>query len=138
MTKRQVDSLVNGDLLILRNAMHNGLERVGQIVRRDDQGVAVRHVVAAHTLWRLPKRIFAGKVENQLCTRCASVDRPECAVCTVVPFPVVYTCSDVAAGDELLCLYTPRVDKTRGMACATPLDDHTFGPPWTMSLTDRP
>lgn len=138
MTPAKVASLADGDLLVLRALVHEGLERVGQIVRRDDTGVVVRHVVAAHTLWRLPKRIFAGKVDNLVCARCASgTDRPDCPACTVVPFPVVHACSDVAAGEELLCQYKDRVARTRGMGCATSLRGDTFGPSW-MDLTDRP
>ena len=127
-------TLARGHLVYMVDDVFLGLERYGVVV---DLGAAaadgarasvtVRHVVSANTLWRLPRTVLAAKAAR--CAACRRADDPACRRCTVVPFPLVYACSDVRAGQELLCLYSTRV-RSRGVPCRAPLQDEDLLPRW--------
>ena len=116
-------------VLLLRPNVFDGLHRESVVVTRDSRTLTVRHFVSENVWWRLPPKIAVGK--QRRCSACTVSDTGGCTACVRVPFPVVHTCTDVRAGEELLCLYsTPTRD--RGLGCGG-MDDDALGPIWNMA-----
>jgi hypothetical protein len=114
-----------GHVVLMREELFYGLERYGIVIKVSSDMITVQHYVLPDTLWRLPRKVYAGKLSK--CSACRKEDNPLCSACTVVPFPIIHACRDIAAGDELLCLYGSPI-ATRGVACM--LRDDEFKPKW--------
>ena len=133
ITPTRTKLLKVGDVVVLKQTMFVGLDRVGEVVEIQKDGVAVYHTVADHTRWRLPRRVFVGKVENKRCAACKEKDdNPSCSACTLIPFPCIHACSDIRADEELLCYYSPETVRTRGLRCETSLEHDALGPSWAV------
>lgn len=119
-----------GAIVTLKPGVFDGLVRQGNVVRSEDGLLHVSHRVEADVGWKLPRIVLAGKLAR--CAACRKgEDDPRCPACTVAAYPMVYTCTDVAVGDELLCLYHPTPVQKRGTPCLQPLSNETIGPLWS-------
>lgn len=117
-----------GYVLFLHEELFRGLERYGNVLSVDRTTVTVQHYVLPTVAWRLPHRVLAAKLRT--CAACRDgVDDPGCSSCVMVPFPLVHACRDIAADEELLCLYA-RAIASRGEPCPT-LADHDYRPHWS-------
>lgn len=114
MHRLRVDKIVVGDVLTLRDERLDGLRRHGLVTRISSHGWEVHFRLKTETAWRLPRIVYAGASSAR------GYD---------VPFPIIYACSNIRTGDELLCLYDDTLS-SRGTRCHTLLDDSEFGLPW--------
>lgn len=126
-------SLPTGAIVTLKPRMFDGLVRQGIVVQGDEKeakkSVHIAHRVESNVGWKLPQRMLAGKLSR--CVACKKKDDPGCSSCTVVAYPMVHACADMAVGDELLCLYRSTPVQKRGTPCLNPLSNETLGPLWS-------
>lgn len=134
LTPDDIVYLTVDDVLILHDDVFRGLNSYARVVEWSGDDLLVRHTVAMHTVWRLPKIIRVGKYQR--CASCERHDDAACTKCTVVPFPLIFACKNIKRGEELLCLYSKR-SKSRGLPCTSFLDEHTMLPMWN-ELYDVP
>jgi hypothetical protein len=128
----QLNSLPKvGQLIILRDDVFEGLERCGLVLTVKKTFIIVRYTVFVNVSWRLPPSIFVAKYS--LCDNCKQNDNLSCLKCKIVPFPMIYACSDIKTEDELLCLYECRT-WTRGLPCKL-LSRDCIRPRWS-SIND--
>lgn len=112
-THRHFENLRTHTILTLKDDVFDGMYRQCVIVQKYSDHILVE-MTTNDDRWRLPQRIKAGKYYTQF-----------------IPFPLIYACKTISADEELLVMYSPEADKSRGLGCRkVQADDHFMKNEW--------